>query len=323
MGETLLEVSHLKTYFYSANRVVPAVDDVSFRVEKGKTLGIVGESGSGKSVAVNTVMRLIQSPPGRILSGSVRLEGNDLLKKSQREMRAIRGRDIAMVFQDPMTSLDPLFPIGHQIAEAIRAHEKLQRKESYGRALQLLRQVGIPAAEKRIHDYPFKLSGGMRQRAMIAVALACRPRLLIADEPTTALDVTIQAQILELINDMKRRLSMSMLIISHDLGVIARTADTVAVMYAGKIMEYGSVRDILLSPKHPYTAGLVESIRGLKEDGRLPSIRGSMPRIDTHFRGCRFASRCPFAAAQCRESEPDLREAGGRSVRCFRFEGQG
>ncbi|KPU42420.1 oligopeptide transport ATP-binding protein OppD [Oxobacter pfennigii] len=316
----LLEVNDLKTYFYTMEGIVPAVDGVSFSINKGETLGIVGESGSGKSVAARSIMRLIPSPPGKIINGSIIFNGEDILSKKDKDMREIRGNKIAMIFQDPMTSLNPLFTIGDQIIEAIMIHQKLSKKEAIENAVEMLKLVGIPSPEKRIKDYPHQMSGGMRQRVMIAMALSCRPDLLIADEPTTALDVTIQAQILELISDIKDKFNMSVMIITHDLGVVAGVADKIIVMYAGKLMEYGDVSSIFSSPLHPYTKGLMESVPKIKTEGkRLKSIAGSLPNLTENFKGCRFAERCSMANNMCFLSEPDLTEVDGRQVRCFLY----
>ncbi|WP_422449176.1 ABC transporter ATP-binding protein [Thermoanaerobacterium sp. DL9XJH110] len=318
--DTLLKVNNLKTYFYTIDGIVPAVDEVSFEVGMGETLGIVGESGSGKSVTALSVMRLVPNPPGRIIGGSINFKGEELLIKREYEMRMIRGNKIAMIFQDPMTSLNPLFTIGDQIIEAMVIHQDISKKEAREKAIEMLRMVGIPSAEKRIDDYPHQMSGGMRQRVMIAMALSCRPDLLIADEPTTALDVTIQAQILELIEDMKEKLNMSVMIITHDLGIVAEMADKVVVMYAGKVMEYADVNSIFSSPLHPYTRGLMDSIPRIdREEERLKSIEGTLPTLTGNFKGCRFKDRCVCAENICHEEEPPIVNIGERQVRCFKY----
>ncbi len=318
----LLEVRDLKTYFYTVDGVLPAVDGISFSIEKGKTLGIVGESGSGKSVTARSIMRLIPQPPGKIEEGSIYFNGEDILSMKEQDMRKIRGNKIAMIFQDPMTSLNPLFTIGNQIMESIILHQKSSKKEAREKTIEMLKLVGIPSPEKRISDYPHHMSGGMRQRVMIAMALSCQPDLLIADEPTTALDVTIQAQILELISDIKDKFNMSVMLITHDLGVVAGVADKVIVMYAGKIMEYGDIRNLFSSPLHPYTKGLMDSIPKVdSEERRLKSIAGTLPNLMEHFTGCRFASRCSAAKDLCRTKEPLLVDMDGRSVRCFLYSG--
>jgi len=314
----LLEVKDLKTYFHTLDGVLPAVDGISFSLEKGETLGIVGESGSGKSVTARSIMRLIPEPPGRIEEGSILFNGEDLLAKREQDMQKIRGNKIAMIFQDPMTSLNPLFTIGNQIMESIVLHQRSSMKEARDKAIDMLKLVGIPSPEKRISDYPHQMSGGMRQRVMIAMALSCQPDLLIADEPTTALDVTIQAQILELISDIKDKFSMSVIMITHDLGVVAGVADKITVMYAGKIMEYGDISSVFASPLHPYTRGLMESIPKIdSNEKRLKSIAGTLPNLLEPVKGCRFASRCDSAKAICRTKEPSLMDIGAQSVRCF------
>lgn len=320
--EMILEVENLKTYFYTVDGVMPAVDGVSFNVIKGETLGIVGESGSGKSVTARSIMRLVPNPPGKIIEGSINFNGENLLKKSENEMRSIRGNKIAMIFQDPMTSLNPVFTVGSQIVEAIMLHQKINKKEATNKAIEMLKLVGIPSPEKRMKDYPHQMSGGMRQRAMIAMALSCEPELLIADEPTTALDVTIQAQILDLINDIKKKFNMSVIIITHDLGVVAEIADRVIVMYAGRMMEYGSVAEIFKEPLHPYTKGLMESIPRIDvNEERLKSIEGTLPDLYKEVKGCRFADRCSFAVEGCFGEEPPLIDVTNRKVRCLHYAG--
>lgn len=282
MSEKLLEVKNLKTYFYTDEGVVKSVDDVSFDVEKGKTLGIVGESGCGKSITSLSIMQLVETPPGKIVGGEIIYQGENLLEKNKDQMRKIRGGEIAMIFQEPMTSLNPVFTVGKQIMEALRLHTDLDKEKAKERAIEMLKLVKIPLPEKRFNEYPHQLSGGMRQRVMIAMALSCNPKLLICDEPTTALDVTIQAQILDLINELKEKLGTSVMMITHDLGVIAEVADDVMVMYAGKVVEYGSADDIFESPKHPYTSGLMNCIPKLTDEDhtRLDVIKGMVPSFD-------------------------------------------
>ncbi|MCX7796756.1 MAG: ABC transporter ATP-binding protein [bacterium] len=315
----LIKVEDLKTYFYTEDGVVPAVDGVSFSIEAGKTLGLVGESGCGKSVTSLSIMRLIP-PPGKIVGGKILFDGTNLLDLPESEMRRIRGNKISMIFQEPMTSLNPVFTVGSQIAEAIQLHQGLDKNSAMERAIDLMRLVGIPSPELRVKDYPHQLSGGMRQRVMIAMALACNPKLLIADEPTTALDVTIQAQILELIRELREKLGMSVLLITHNLGVVAETADNVAVMYAGRIVEYGTVRDIFKNPLHPYTWGLLQAIPRLDTTReRLLTIEGTVPDMLSLPSGCKFAPRCMFVKPRCEESEPSLEEiSSGHFSRCWR-----
>ncbi len=320
--EKLLEVKGLKTYFYTDDGVVKAVDGVDFTVEPGKTIGIVGESGCGKSITAMSILRLIPNPPGKIVDGEILFNGKDLTKVSDKEMRSIRGNDISMIFQEPMTSLNPVFTIGFQIAEVLMLHQKMSEEEGRNRAIEMLKLVGIPRAEKIVDEYPHQLSGGMRQRVMIAMALACQPKLLIADEPTTALDVTIQAQILEIMNGLKNKLNTSIMLITHDLGVIAEMADHVIVMYAGKVVEDAPIIELFENPRHPYTIGLMGSIPSLVEDGkRLETIPGSVPNPLYLPKGCYFNPRCKFATEECRKGQPQLREIGARhKVACFRAE---
>ena len=316
--ELLLEIKNLKTGFKTDEGSFLAVDDISFKLERGKTIGIVGESGCGKSVTSLSIMRLIPTPPGRIEGGQILFQGKDLLKLSEEEMRKIRGNEIAMIFQEPMTSLNPVFTIGNQIAEAIELHHRdLNRQQVREKSIQMLRLVGIPEPEKRVDDYPHQLSGGMRQRVMIAMALSCDPKLLIADEPTTALDVTIQAQILDLVRKLQREFNASMMLITHDLGVVAETCDDVAVMYAGKIVEYGSVEDIFYRPKHRYTKGLLDSIPHFETGHRrerLETIKGLVPNLTNLPKGCRFQDRCNFAQDDCRKADPALVSFGGKHI---------
>lgn len=324
MGEKLLEVKNLSTYFYTDEGVVYALDDVSFDLNKGEALGIVGESGSGKSVTALSIIRLVQSPPGKIVAGEVLLEGDDLLKKTEKEMRRIRGEKVSMIFQEPMTALNPVFTVGRQIMESVLIHQHKSKKEAREQAIEMLRLVGIPAPEKRIDDYPHQMSGGMRQRVMIAIALCCNPQLLICDEPTTALDVTIQAQILELIRDIRERLGTSVILITHDLGVVAQVTDRVMIMYAGKAMEYGTVREIFTSPRHPYTVALLKSIPVIeKKTERLNVIRGMVPSLSKRPEGCLFHPRCDEACELCRTERPELvMMEDGRQVRCHKYTGK-
>jgi oligopeptide/dipeptide ABC transporter ATP-binding protein len=317
----ILEVRNLKTSFFTARGVVKAVDDVSFSLKKGETLGLVGESGCGKSVTAMSITRLI-SPPGRVVDGQILLNGQDLLRLSEPEMRRVRGSQISMVFQEPMTALNPVLEVGFQIAEAVFAHEKVSRKQAWDRAVESMRAVSIPDPEKRAKEYPHQLSGGMRQRVMIAMALVCRPTLLIADEPTTALDVTIQAQILELLDSLRHQYHLSMILISHDLGVIAEVAENVAVMYAGKIVEIGPVMDVFHNAKHPYTQGLLHSIPKLGSSivrkSRLDAIEGMVPNLLQLPTGCAFAPRCDRRTQECSVSEIPLEPVTAtQEVRCI------
>lgn len=321
MGEPLLEIRNLKTCFYTEDGVVPAIENVSFSLDKGETIGIVGESGSGKSVTALSVMRLIPNPPGRIECGEIIFEGENLLEKRMDQMRGIRGNDIAMIFQEPMTSLNPVLTVGDQIMEAIVLHQKLSKQDAKDKAVHMLRLVGIPSPERRVNDYPHQMSGGMRQRVMIAMALSCNPKLLIADEPTTALDVTVQAQILELMMALKDDLGTSVMLITHDLGVIAETADKVVVMYAGNVVEKAGVRELFREPAHPYTMGLLGSIPKLNEySKRLQSIEGVVPSPFNMPKGCRFSPRCGHAMDICREREPVFAKiADGHHVSCWKY----
>lgn len=316
----LLSVRNLRTHFITEDGEVPAVDGVSFDLSAGETLGIVGESGSGKSVTSLSIMRLIPTPPGRIAGGEIIFNGEDLLKKSPAEMRKIRGNEISMIFQEPMTSLNPVFTIGDQIMEAIILHQKLSKKAARERAIEMLRLVGIPSPEQRVDEYPHQLSGGMRQRVMIAMALSCNPRLLIADEPTTALDVTIQAQILELLQRLQEEFGMAIIMITHDLGVVAGMVDRVIVMYAGKVVEEAPVKELFASPKHPYTEGLLGSIPKLHQtQKRLQTIEGVVPSPFNMPKGCRFHPRCKYAQPACEQAEPTLQElAPGHYAACIR-----
>ena len=317
--DLLLDVRGLRTYFHVMDGTVKAVDGVDFSIARGGTAGLVGESGCGKSVTAHSIMRLIDIPPGEIAGGEIWFDGVDLLKLPNDKMRHVRGGEIAMIFQEPMTSLNPVFTIGDQITEAIRLHNKVTKKEAEERAIESLRLVGVSAPERRVKQYPHELSGGMRQRAMIAMALSCNPKLLIADEPTTALDVTIQAQILELIKELQARTGTALLLITHDLAVVAETVQTIAVMYAGRIVETGSVDQVLLNPQHPYTQGLLSSIPGVKKRGEaLSVIKGVVPNPFRMPPGCKFQPRCPYAWDRCSEAEPSLlTAASGATSRCF------
>lgn len=321
--ETLLKVDNLSTWFYTDDGIVKAVNDVSFSLNKGHTLGIVGESGCGKSITSLSVMRLIDSPPGKIVGGKIVFKGEDLLAKSEEEMRRVRGKRIAMIFQEPMTSLNPVYTVGRQIEEALLIHESMTKKEAKRRALEMLRLVRIPLPEKRFDEYPHQLSGGMRQRVMIAIALACSPELLICDEPTTALDVTIQAQILALIDELKEKTGTSVIMITHDLGVISEIADEVLIMYAGEIVEYAPKTQLFQNPLHPYTQGLIACVPKLGRDSdRLQTIEGTVPSFDDMPAGCTFWPRCPFAESICKEKKPPLIDCGNRTVRCHRYAGK-
>jgi oligopeptide/dipeptide ABC transporter ATP-binding protein len=317
MMEPLLRVEHLTTTFETGAGPVAAVNDVSFEIQRGETLGLVGESGSGKSVTALSILRLVQ-PPGRVAGGRVLFDGRDLLALDERAMREVRGAGIALVFQEPMTALNPVFTVGDQIAEAMLVHGRATKREARAQAIDLLGRVRIPNPEARVDDYPHQLSGGMRQRVMIAIALACRPSLVIADEPTTALDVTIQAQILDLLREMKAAFNLSLLLITHDLGVIAETADRVAVMYAGRIVETGPVRAILRTPQHPYTRGLLASIPGGVRGQRLRAIEGSVPLLGQLPPGCAFNPRCPDRFQPCTSAPPPDYVAGrDQLAKCY------
>lgn len=319
-NQPILQINDLKVAFQSGKKSVPAVDGISFELKKGEILGIVGESGSGKSVTSLTAMGLIPSPPGKIEKGEIIFDGKDLTGLSEKEWRKIRGNQISMIFQEPMTSLNPLFTIGNQLKEAISLHTKLSKAEVKVRSIELLRLVGIPRAEGILQEYPHQLSGGMRQRVMIAMAMACNPKVLIADEPTTALDVTIQAQILALMKDLNKKTDTSIILITHDLGVVAEICERVIVMYSGQIVEQGDVKTILKDPQHPYTKGLLKSVPDLRgKKDRLYSIPGSVPAPGTIKKGCRFAARCAESFGQCHEDTPALykTEKLGHVVRCF------
>lgn len=324
MREKILRVENLRTTFYTDEGVIPAVDDISFNLESGETLAIVGESGCGKTVTSLSILRLIPYPPGRITGGRVFYKDIDLLMLDEKEMRSIRGNDISMIFQEPMTSLNPIFTVGYQIMESLTYHQRMGAREARERAIEMLCLVGIPSPEKCISNYPHQLSGGMRQRVMIAMALACNPRVLIADEPTTALDVTIQAQILRLMIDLKNKTGTSIILITHDLGIVAQIADRVTVMYAGEAVENADVRSIFREPLHPYTIGLLRSLPKINvEQEKLYNIVGSVPSHMNYPKGCRFSPRCERVMARCALEKPDLFPiTGEREVRCWLYEGE-
>jgi peptide/nickel transport system ATP-binding protein len=325
MAERLLDVKNLKTYFFTDEGVVRAVDGVDLYIDKGETLGVVGESGCGKSVTALSIMKLIPQPPGKIVEGQILYNGTDLVTMPANRLRKIRGKEISMVFQEPMTSLNPVFTCGEQIAEALRLHEGLGRRDAMDKTVEMLKIVHIPNAERRVKEYPHQLSGGMRQRVMIAMALSCSPNLLIADEPTTALDVTIQAQILELLNELKSKLRMAVMLITHDMGVIAETAQRVVVMYAAKVAEEAPVGELFKEPLHPYTQGLLRSIPRIDLAAtihqRLETIPGTVPTLRGEIApGCRFAPRCPFVKSVCTEKDPVLKEVKpGHKVSCWLY----
>jgi peptide/nickel transport system ATP-binding protein len=319
---SLLEVEGLKTHFKLENKkVAKAVDGVDFSIYPGETVALVGESGSGKSITSLSIMKLI-SKPGKIEEGKIVFGGKNLVDLSDKQMSTLRGNEIAMIFQEPMTALNPVFTIGNQIIETLIRHKAMSKSEARTKAVELLRVVGFPRAEETMNEYPHQLSGGMRQRAMIAIAISCDPKLLIADEPTTALDVTIQAQILDLLDEMKRKFNMSVLLITHDLGVVAEYADRVMVMYGGQIVEATSVYELFENPKHPYTSGLLDSLPSLeKEVDRLGAIKGTVPPSYSFPRGCRFSDRCPHVMDACRQANPSLMDVkSGHKVRCYLYE---
>lgn len=317
----ILDIQGLKTHFYTSKGVIPAVDDVSLSLHRGQVLGLVGESGCGKSITALSILRLVPSPPGRIVGGKIEFAGRELTALSVKELHAIRGNEIAMIFQEPMTSLNPVYTVGRQVMEILQLHQQLDKKSAREKTVEMFELVGIPEAARRVDAYPHQLSGGLRQRVMIAMALSCRPQLLIADEPTTALDVTVQAQILRLMRKLQSEMNSAILLITHDLGVVAEMCDYVVVMYAGKIMEQAPVEALFEQPLHPYTLGLLNSIPKLyQEDQRLYSIKGMVPNLLYLPRGCKFQPRCDAATALCREQEPALFAAGtGRLVRCWRY----
>jgi peptide/nickel transport system ATP-binding protein len=322
MSEPLLDIRDLRTWFKTDDGMVRAVDGVSLHVNRGETLAVVGESGSGKTVTARSVLQLIDMPPGRFAGGEIIWRGRDLIAFSKTEMDTIRAREIAMIFQEPMSALNPVYTVGDQIAEPLRTHEKLSRRAARARAMELMRLVQIPDPERRVRDYPHQFSGGMRQRVVIAIALACGPQLLIADEPTTALDVTIQAQILDLLNDMKARFGMAIMLITHAMGVVAENADRVVVMYAGKVVEAAPVEELFANPRHPYTQGLIRAIPRVDAKAahrtRLAQIPGTVPSLIDPPVGCRFAARCGFATEACVAAEPALKTVGpAHTVACI------
>jgi peptide/nickel transport system ATP-binding protein len=324
MAQPLLAIEGLKTHFATDDGMIHAVDGVDLFVERGETLGVVGESGCGKTVTALTVMKLVQMPPGRIVAGRILWQGRDLVPLDADQMRSIRAREIAIIFQEPMTSLNPVYTVGEQIAEVIRLHEGLGRRAALEKTAEMLKLVHIPHAERRVHDYPHQFSGGMRQRVMIAMALSCHPKLLIADEPTTALDVTIQAQILDLLGELKQKFGMAVMLITHAMGVVAETAQRVVVMYAGKVVEEARVADLFASPLHPYTQGLIRSIprvdTAATQKKRLEQISGVVPSLLEPPPGCRFAPRCRYARAICTAETPPLREVRpGHKVACVLY----
>ena len=322
MSKNLLEIKNLTSAFLFDGKPVPVIFDVSYELRYGEVLGIVGESGSGKSVTAKNVMRLLPSPPASVLGGEIILDGESILEKSEKEMLKIRGNKVAMIFQEPMTSLNPVYTCGDQIMEAVIHHQHVSRAEAHRRAVEMLDLVGIPSPEARMKSYPHELSGGMRQRVMIAMALCCNPKLLIADEPTTALDPTIQAQIIELLKDIREKVDMSIMYITHDLSVVAEICDRVVVMYAGMVQEIADVHTLFYNPLHPYTLGLMQAMPRLgKKKERLYNIPGVVPHITQMPEGCHFAPRCPYATDECRAKCPELRDAGeGHMVRCFHYE---
>lgn len=323
MNSDLLSIKDLTTWFHTPEGVIRAVEGVTFDIPEGACLGVLGESGCGKSVTALSIMQLIPCPPGEIVSGSIRFDGRELLTLSQAQMRGIRGKDISMIFQEPMTSLNPVYTVGNQIGESYRIHQGLSDREAREKAVEMLRLVGIPAPQKRVDEYPHQLSGGMRQRVMIAMAMACSPRLLIADEPTTALDVTIQAQILDLMAELQEKTGMSIMMITHDLGVIAEISDQVVVMYAGQVVEQCSIDELFEHPLHPYSHGLLDSVprpgeKFLRGKQPLREIPGQVPNLINLPQGCLFASRCPRTEDICRKTVPRLTQAGpGHDVRCW------
>lgn len=324
MNNKLLEITNLKTHFFVDNRQIPAVNGVDLTIHEGETLGVVGESGCGKSVTSLSVMGLLEHTPGRIVDGSICYKGKNLLTFSEGEMRAIRGNEIAMIFQEPMTSLNPVYKIGEQIGEAVKLHLKLDKKQTREHVIHMLKLVGIPRADEIIDEFPHQLSGGMRQRVMIAMAMSCNPTLLIADEPTTALDVTIQAQILELMKKLKKEKGTAIMLITHDLGVVAEMCDRVVVMYAGKVVEEADVLDIFENPKHPYTKGLLNSIPKLgQKTSRLDSIPGHVPTPANMPKGCKFAPRCSQVMDRCHQEDPELLPISeGHQCRCFLYQNE-
>lgn len=322
MSDVVLNVEHLQVQFkVSKKTTLTAVNDVTFQVKKGETLGIVGESGCGKSVTANTILRLLPKQTSIISGGRILMEGQDLVKISDKEMRALRGKKISMIFQEPMTSLNPVYRIGDQLVEMYQANSSISKKEAWKKSVEMLEKVGIPSPEQRMYEYPHQLSGGMRQRVMIAMALSAQPQLLIADEPTTALDVTIQAQVLDLMKELQEKMNTAIMLITHDMGVVAETADYVMVMYAGEVVEYGDVRTIFTKPSHPYTQGLLASLPRVDKDmERLNTIEGTVPSLGNMPEGCRFSNRCPYCVERCMKEKPLLKDYDGHQIRCFRCE---
>lgn len=325
MSEQILRVENLETTFYTDEGVIPAVEGLSFSLEEGETLAIVGESGCGKTVTSLSILRLIPWPPGKISGGQIFYKDTDLLTLSEKEMRGIRGNDISMIFQEPMTSLNPVFTVGRQIMESLEYHQHMTKQQAKERAIEMLQLVGIPTPEKCVNDYPHQLSGGMRQRVMIAMALACRPKILIADEPTTALDVTIQAQILRLMIELKEKTNTAIILITHDLGIVAQIAQRVMVMYAGQAVEYADVKSVFKAPLHPYTRGLLNSLPKInQEQDKLYNIKGAVPSPKDYPQGCRFSPRCERCLDKCHGEKPPLFSlADGRRVRCWLYEKEG
>ncbi|XFO67699.1 Oligopeptide transport ATP-binding protein OppD [Sporomusa silvacetica DSM 10669] len=321
--DMMLAVTGLKTYFFTKKGVIPAVDDVSFTVKKGRIVGIVGESGCGKSMTALSLMGLVPAPSGKIVAGSIVLDGKNLVNLTEKEMCQVRGNEMSMIFQEPMTSLNPVYTVGKQVMEAAILHQQLGKAEAKEKALEMFKLVGIPEPQKRLDTYPHQLSGGLRQRVMIAMALCCRPKLLIADEPTTALDVTVQAQILQLMKKLQAELDSAIVLITHDMGVVAEVCDDVTIMYAGKIVEQANVFELFDNCLHPYTAGLLKALPTLRKNGeRLYNIPGMLPNLLQLPKGCRFFPRCESASAICAEQEPDLVDVGqGHLVRCLKYRG--
>ncbi len=320
MGEKIIEVKGLRTSFFTDEGEIPAVDNIDFHIKEGEILGVVGESGCGKSVTSLSIMGLVPNPPGKVVGGEIIFNGENIIHYSEKKMRQIRGNEIAMIFQEPMTSLNPLFTIGNQMIEGIKIHRKWDKKKSRLKAIEIMKRVGLPRAEELMEEYPHQLSGGMRQRVMIAMAMACNPKLLIADEPTTALDVTIQSQILKLMKELNVEMNTAIMLITHDLGVVAQICERVVVMYAGKIVEEGEVSSIFKNPKHPYTKGLLKSVPDIRnKNERLYSIPGNVPKPGSIRHGCRFAERCEFAFERCSSENPELYRVDdrGHRVRCF------
>lgn len=320
MGEKIIEVKGLRTSFFTDEGEIPAVDNIDFHIKEGEILGVVGESGCGKSVTSLSIMGLVPNPPGKVVGGEIIFNGENIIHYSEKKMRQIRGNEIAMIFQEPMTSLNPLFTIGNQMIEGIKIHMKWDKKKSRLKAIEIMKRVGLPRAEELMEEYPHQLSGGMRQRVMIAMAMACNPKLLIADEPTTALDVTIQSQILKLMKELNDEMNTAIMLITHDLGVVAQICERVVVMYAGKIVEEGEVSSIFKNPKHPYTKGLLKSVPDIRnKNERLYSIPGNVPKPGSIKHGCRFAERCEFAFERCSSESPELYKVDdrGHRVRCF------